>query len=253
MNELPLAGRLAWWATAWLRGLVGPDDLLDAVLGAPDDVERDVAHLVIGAATPAPLLLELAAARSGGADGVAAAFPAPGHPVGLRGPRELTAAALEAGEVALLLGAGRALVPHRVGRSVEWTLLPAERRPPPDLGLADRTLRQTLLATADALAALDVAAWRPEVADALHDLRAGVAVEGAPGVPARAVDLAGRALHLAQVAALGLADDGGAVSAGEASLRRAALEPLERAAREALTAACSPDGWPPADDGAAGR
>jgi hypothetical protein len=30
--------------------------------------------------------------------------------------------------------------------------------------------------------------------------------------------------------------------------RRDALEPLERAARHALTAACSPDGWPPADD-----
>ena len=32
LGLLPLAGRLAWWGTSWLRGHVGPDDLLDAVL-----------------------------------------------------------------------------------------------------------------------------------------------------------------------------------------------------------------------------
>jgi hypothetical protein len=83
------------------------------------------------------------------------------------------------------------------------------------------------------------------VADELHDLRTAVPLAAPQGVPPRCVALAGRALHLAAVVDLALEDDGGAVSAGEAAQRRAALEPLERAARRALTAACSPDGWPP--------
>ncbi|MBM7520524.1 hypothetical protein [Nocardioides nitrophenolicus] len=242
MSALPVSARLAWWGTAWLRGLAGPDEVLDAVHG------DDVTHVVSGDSS---LLLELAAARNAGADGVAAAFPAPGDPAGLRGPRELTAAAVEAGEVVLLPGAG--LVPRQVGRAVEWTVLPAERRPPPDLGEADRRLRSELLAAANLLADLDVARWQPRVADELHDLRAGVPLAAPSGTPARCVDLAGRALHLEAVVELALQDDGGALSASAAAARRDALEPLERAARHALTAACSPDGWPPAATGHAHR
>lgn len=246
MTSLPAAARVAWWGTAWLRGLIGPDECLDGILGAPpDDADRDVAHVVIGEGEPAPLLLELAAARNRGAREVAAAFPAPGDPVGLRGPVAFTTAAIEQAEAVLLLGTDSGLVPHRVGRAVEWTLHVADRRPPPDLGEADRALRTTLLAAAKALADLDVARWRPEVADELHDLRTGVPLIAPAGTPARAVDVAGRALHLRAVVELALEDDGGAVSANEAAARRAALEPLDRAVRRALTAACSPDGWPP--------
>ena len=36
LGLLPLAGRLAWWGTSWLRGHVGPDDLLDAVLAGDE-------------------------------------------------------------------------------------------------------------------------------------------------------------------------------------------------------------------------
>ncbi len=240
MSGLPASGRLAWWGTAWLQGRIGPDAFLDGVLG------DDAAHVVGGPDGASPLLLELADARNRGATGVAAVFPVPGDPAGLRGPRELNAAAIDAGEAALLLGGATALVPAQVGRAVEWTVLPAERRPPLDLGEADRALRSGLLAAANLLADLDVASWQPEVADELHDLRAAVPLPAPEGVPARAVELAGRALHLLAVAQLALADDGGAVSAGEAAARRAAIEPLERAARHALGAACSPDGWPPA-------
>ena len=115
---------------------------------------------------------------------------------------------------------------------------------PPDLGEADRTLRHTLLDAANELARLDVAHWRPEVADALHDLRAGQPVVAPPGVPARAADLARRALHLQEVVDLALDSDGAAVTASEIAARRAVLVPLGTAARHALTAACSPDGWP---------
>ncbi|MCR1782893.1 hypothetical protein KVF89_10145 [Nocardioides carbamazepini] len=240
MSALPVSARLAWWGTAWLRGRLGPDEVVDAVRG------DDVSHVVSSPDGPSSLLLELAAARNHGADGVAAAFPAPGDPAGLRGPRELTTAAIEAGEVVLLPGS--ALVPRQVGRAVEWTVLPAARRPPPDVGDADRRLRAALLTAANVLAGLDVARWQPLVADELHDLRAGVPVAAPPGTPGRCVDLASRALHLEAVVELALRDDGGALSAGDAAARRDTLEPLERAARHALTAACSPDGWPPPSD-----
>ena len=240
MSGLPLSARLAWWGTAWLQGRIDPDAFLDALL------DGDVAHVVGGPTGSSPLLLELADARRRGATMVAAAFPAPGDPAGLRGPRELNLAAIEAGEVALLLGAGTALLPQRVGRAVEWEVHPAERRPPPDLGEADRRLRAAVLEAANALADLDVARWRPELADDLHDLRTAVPLQAPPGTPARSVALAGRALHLEAVASLALDDDGGAVTVTEATARRAVLEPLEQAARHALTAACSPDGWPPA-------
>lgn len=247
MTYLPASARLAWWGTAWMQGRIGPDECLDGVLGGadPDDADRDVAHVVVGEDASAPLLLELAAARNRGAQHVAAAFPAPGDPVGLRGPADFTGAAIEQTEAVLLLGADTGLVPYRVGRAIEWALYPAERRPPPDLGEADRELRTTLLTAARALADLDVARWRPEVADELHDLRAAVPLLAPAGTPARAVELAGRALHLGAVVELALEDDGGAVSASEAAVRRAALDPLDRAVRRALTAACSPDGWPP--------
>lgn len=247
MTSLPVAARVAWWGTAWLRGLIGADECLDGVLGGSDqhDTERDVAHVVLGPDGPAPLLLELASARNAGATEVAASFPAAGDPVGLRGPAELTSAAIDHGEAVLLLGSGRALVPLQVGRAVEWTMHRAERRPPPDLGEADRDLRAVLLAAAAILADLDVAHWRPEVADELHDLRSGVPLMAPAGTPERAVDLAGRALHLGVVVELALEDDGGAITAGEVARRRSALDPLDRAVRRALTAACSPDGWPP--------
>ncbi|WP_206056634.1 hypothetical protein [Nocardioides sp. GY 10113] len=240
-DPLPRAGRLAWWGTAWLRGDIGPDDLLDAVTGS------DVAHLVVGApAGAAGLVPLLADARDRGATAVGAAFPAAGDPIGVRGPAPFTAAAVEAGEAALLLGAEEALVPTVVGRAVEWVRHPAARRPPPDLGEADRALRSAVLDAANGLADLDVAAWSPEIADELHDLRHGTGLVAPPGVPDACRALAGRAIHLQDVIALALESEGGALSLGEIERRRALLAPLERAVRAALTAACSPDGWPPA-------
>lgn len=239
---MPVAGRTAWWGTAFLRGLVSPDEYVDGVLAA------DTSH-VFGSAFGTQSLLEVTAAvRKAGASALGAAFPAPGDPHGLSGPADFSMAATEAGEAVIALGVrsepGIGWVPTQVGRAVEWTSYEARRRMPPDLGDADRTLRTTLLDAANDLARLEVARWRPEVADALHDLRAGDPVVAPPGVPARAVDLARRALHLQEVVDLALASEGGAVSSGEIAARRAALLPLEAAARHALTAACSPDGWP---------
>lgn len=236
---LPLSTRLAWWGTSWLRGRTTPDDLLDAVLG------EDTTHVVLRPGAAEPLLPALAALRSAGASGFGAAYPREGLLAGLGGPAAFNTAALEQGEAVVAIGAGIGLVPRRVGAAVEWSVLAAERRQLPDVGEADRELRRALVETAQELADLDVARWRPEIADELTDLRR-IAVPATPaGVPHRCAELVGRALLAMRVADLALQDDGGAVTGHEAERRRTAISGLDATARRALVAASSPEVWPP--------
>ena len=72
------------------------------------------------------------------------------------------------------------------------------------------------------------------------------AVDAPLGTPARCVELAARGLQAWAIVDLALVDDGGAVSAYEVQRRRTLLQPLGRAARRAIVAACSPEVWPPA-------
>lgn len=235
--DLPESGVLAWWATAWFRGHVGPDDLLDALDGI---------HQVTGLDDePVSLLPALGRLRTAGATSAGLALPSPGILAGLGGPREFNQAALEAGEAVVLDGSGLGLVPHRAGAGVSWRVHPAARRQLVDLGEADRALRTALIATGDRLAALDVARWRPEVADELMNLRRAAPVDAPRGTPGAAVDLATRATRAAYVVDVALEDHGGAVSAWEIAEREDALRPLDLAARNALVAACSPEVWPP--------
>lgn len=243
---LPDAGRLAWWLTAWLRGDASPDDALAAITG--DDAAHRV-HGLPGHDEPVGWALAVGALRAAGAEEAGLALPTDGDPVGLGGPRAFNDAALEVGEAVVLgplLGGqdGWGLVPERVGRGVLWTAYPARRRQVPDVGEADRALRQALTLGATALADLDVARWRPEVADELMDLRRTATAEPVPGVPPRCVELAGRALRVLGIVDLALTDDGGARTAAEVAARREALDPLARAGRRGLVAACSPEGWP---------
>jgi hypothetical protein len=243
-SPLPVSVRLAWWGTAWLRGHLVADELIDAVVG------DDAVHL-LGGPDPAPeaLVTGLGALRARGADAVGAAMPTEGDLVGLGGPAAFNTAALEVGEAALVLDAASfvvsGLVPERVGAAVTWRALPAERRQVPDVGEADRTLRTALLESAETLARLEVARWRPEVADRLMNLRHRPRINTPPGVPDRCADLAARGLQALEIADLALEDDGGALTAPEAQARRAAIAPLSRAGRRALVAAASPEGWPP--------
>jgi hypothetical protein len=239
LTLLPVSGRLAWWGTAWLRGHVGPDDLLDAVLA------DDVTHVVLGADGPDSLMGVLGRLRSVGAGGFGAAFPAEGDLVGLGGPVAFNDAALEVGEAVVVVDTESGLVPSRVGPTIEWTLLPSRRRQLPDVGDADRQLRGVLVDSAERLAALDVARWRPEIADRLMNLRHRPALPSPPGVPARCVDLAARGLQALEIAELATEDDGAALTVHEIDQRRGALVPLARAGRRALVAACSPEVWPP--------
>ena len=237
--DLPASLRLAWWGTAWLRGAVVTDLMLDAVIG------DQATHVVREHEIVHPLAIGLGRLRAAGVTSLGAAFPAEGEPVGLGGPAAFNAAALEAGEAVVASGAEIGLVPEIVGGATTWAVMPARRRPLADVGEADRELRRLLVTTADSLAELDVARWRPEVADLLIDLRRRRALTAPPGVPARCVDLAGRALDAQEICGLALVDDGGAVSLGEAAARTDALRPLARAARVALVAAGSPEVWPP--------
>ncbi len=139
--------------------------------------------------------------------------------------RAFNAAALEAGEAAVAVGVPLGLVPVRVGAAVTWCVHPADRRQLPDVGEADRALRSALLETADALAALEVAKWRPEVADELMNLRHPTPAVAPAGVPGRCLDLAGRGLQAMTIVDLALADDGGAVTAWEIEQRREAAGP----------------------------
>lgn len=245
-DGLPLALRTAWWATAWLRGHVVTDLLLDAVIG-PDATHTvgGLAALGLSQAEGAESLLTgLARVRSEGATGFGLALPVEGDLVGLGGPASFNAAALEAGQAVVAPAAGLGLVPVRVGAAVTWMAHRAARRQLPDVGQADRDLRQELPRAADALADLDVARWRAEAADHLLNLRHRPEVAAPPGVPARCVELTARALQAREIVALALLDDGGAVSSYEIAARREALLPLARAARHALVAAGSPESWP---------
>lgn len=228
--------RLAWWGTAWLRGQVVADELLDAVIA------DDATHLVSSDGVVEPLAVGLGQLRRRGLTALGLALPIEGDLLGLGGPRPLNDAALEAG--AAVVGAGVGLVPVRVGAAVTWHLLAAERRQLPDVGEASRALRAELAATADRLAALEVAKWRPEVADELMNLRRLSPPPAPSCTPAECVELAARGRQALAIVDLARYDDGGAVTAYDAAQRWEALTGLERAGRRAVVAAGSPEVWP---------
>lgn len=234
--DLPLSARLAWWLTAWLRGHEVTDHVLDAI------TDGDLGHVVDGLPGGTTLLDLLLEARRSGAAGAGLALPVEGDPLGLGGPRALNDAALDAGE-AVVIGSW-AVVPEVVGEVAHWRVRQAEPRQLPDVGEADRALRSTLIDAAGLLAELDVARWRPEAADELMNLRHRPVLAAPAGTPPRCVELAARGLQGWAIAEVALADDGGSVSAHEIAARRAALQPLERASRRALVAACSSEVWP---------
>jgi len=241
--SLPASARFALWFSAWTAGTASLDEARDGIVGG------DTAHDVVGLPDrpdAVPLILALGLLRAEGGRHAGLALPVPGDLLGLAGPAGFNVEVVDVGEAVVVEGAGLGLVPHRAGAGVVWQALPADRRPLDDLGEGDRSLRAALSEAADLLAALDVARWRPEVADELMNLRHRTTYLAPAGTPPRAVELAGRALQALEIVALATQDHGGAVTALEMMRREDALRPLDGAARRALVAACSPEVWPPA-------
>jgi hypothetical protein len=237
LTALPDSVRLALWFSAWCEGAVSLDEARDEVVGG--DAAHDVVGLP-GRADPVPLILALGVLRAERATGAGLALPEPGDPVGLGGPPAFNAEALDAGEAVVLRGVDLGLVPVRAGAGVVWRCLPAqERRQVPDLAEADTELRGALPRVADELAALDVARWRPEVADELMALRRPQPLAVPDRMEPRAQRMVALATRCRAIVDLALVDDGGAITAAEADRRREALRPLDRAARRALVAACT--------------
>ncbi|MFC9653100.1 MULTISPECIES: hypothetical protein [unclassified Streptomyces] len=248
MLSQPRSGLLAAWGNALLAGFVSPDDAVLAVVG--DDAVHRVEGLP-GEAGPVGLTLALGRLRALGVTGFRIALPAPGHPLGLSGPPEFNARALEAEEAVIAAGAPYGLIPEVSAAGpdgdqhveVLWHCLPVREAPPadvPSLGEAERELAEALREATEVLSRLDVAASGP-VAEAALDAYRARSERGrevlAPGYPPRAV----RVLELAQRIGLlvSLAYEhghGGAVSASEMAARGEALRPVERCARRALVA-----------------
>ncbi|WP_156724400.1 hypothetical protein [Streptomyces apocyni] len=245
----PRSGRLASWGNALIAGLISPDDAVLAIVG------EDAVHRVDGLpGEPGRVGLSLALGRlrALGVSGLGVALPAPGHPLGLSGPPEFNARALEAEEAVVCHGVALGLVPEvyeagpegDVHVEVVWHCLPVREAPPadvPSLGEAERELAEALREATEVLARLDVAGSGP-VAEAAVEAYRARAESGrellAPGYPARAV----RVLELAQRMALLISaaresGHGGAVSASEMAARAQALRPVERTARRAQVAA----------------
>ena len=249
MLSEPRSGRLAAWGNALLAGLVSPDETVIAVVG------EDAVHRVEGLpgeSAPVGLTLALGRLRAVGVTGLRVALPVPGHPLGLSGPPEFNARAIDAGEAVICHGAPWGLVPEvseagpegDVHVEVMWHCMAVREAPPadvPSLGEAERELAEALREATAVLSRLDVAGSGP-VAEAAIDAYRARAEAGrevlAPGYPPRAV----RVLEMAQRVALLLSlayenGHGGAVSASEMAARAQALRPVERTARRAQVAA----------------
>ncbi|MBQ0882882.1 hypothetical protein [Streptomyces sp. RT42] len=245
----PRAGRLAAWGNALIAGMVSPDDAAVAIVG--DDAVHRVEGLP-GEAGPVGLTLALGRLRALGARGLRVALPAPGHPLGLSGPPEFNARALEAEEAVICHGAALGLVPEvyeagpegDVHVEVVWHCLAVREAPPadvPSLGEAERELAEALRDATEVLTRLDVAGSGPAAEAALAAYRAR-AERGrevlAPGYPSRAVRVLEMAQRVGMLISLAYENGhGGAVSAAEMAARGEALRPVERTARRAQVAA----------------
>jgi hypothetical protein len=241
------SARLVAWVRAWRAGLVSIDDALAAVQG--DDADHEVADLP-GHVHAVPMRTALPALSAVDPGTVRLVLPAPGDPRGLSGPGAFTTAALAAGEGAVCGATGFVpTVEQRVSGSgdiwhtVLWQVLPVPAAPgpldAPSVSDAEHDLLETLRTSTDALRDLDVARWRPELAEALAGIRGGASAAGLPpGYGPRAHRLLHRAELVTRIVDLAGADaPGAAVSAFEAASRDAALRPLGTAARRATVAA----------------
>lgn len=256
---VPRSARLVAWGNAVLAGPVSLDEAAEAV--AADDVRHRVVGLP-GADGEVSLAVALGRLRTLGVRGLRLALPVPGDPFGLAGPPAFTEAAVEAGEAVVATGAptgpaALGLVPSVLalgssGTAVVWTVL--EVAPPrtgdvPSLAEAERAMSAAVREATEELSALDVSRADPAALLVLRAVSEDGAGEGTlpPGTPGRAERVLAQARRTLVLADLARRGDGGALTASAAAARSRALDPLERAARRALAAACQVLLEPPRD------
>jgi hypothetical protein len=229
------------------------DVVAEAPLGAVVEASRP------NGATPLEALL--LGLRDRGVRRLRVVLPAPGDVLGLPGPPDFNAAALEAGECVLTepvdapAAVGGApsrwgLVPvvtafgsiWEPGSMVTWHVRPVGLRgagQPAGLGEAERELTEALHLATDELARLDVARWREDAAQRVQAVRDGGIPVGVlpPAAAARSVRVLGTAARVRAIVALAGEDDGGAISGYEAQRRAETLRDLDAVSRRAVMAA----------------
>jgi hypothetical protein len=237
------SARLVVWGNAWLMGATSLDEAQSAV--CRDGRQQRV--LGLGHHDPASIAVGLGVLRGLGAQRLKLVLPIPGDVVDLPAgtPFAVEAAAAHEGVIAVD-GAGaaiRGVVPRQSDELVVWQVTTLQRAPVPShesLADAERELMAALRTGTEELLQLDVARWRPDVADALEKLRDGRAGEAlAPGYPERAHRVATLARRISTITDLAFADEGGSTTSREARERDDALRRLSRAARHAEIAACN--------------
>jgi len=244
------AGALTCWGTAYLLGAVSLDEA-DAATVGPDAAHRVVG--VPGEDAPVTVSIALGRLRSRGVTGLRLVLPEAGDPTGLPGPTTFTAVAVAAGAAVVGVAApgaqAYALVASSAGTGasgdvVRWDLVGVDFSVAPaglpTLSEAERTLLETMAASTDELAALDVARGRDDVAQRLRRLDRSLRDIDLPSnLPARAQRLVATASRLLGVLDIASETDGAALTASEALRRSDALRPLRTAVRYALCAAYS--------------
>lgn len=252
------------WTSAWLHGAVAADDVLDALgswapaheVVADDDATATALDLpTIGdVAKGVSLALLLAVLRRRGVTTGELLLPVAGDLRGLRGHARFAAAALHAGEAAVLSVTGEpdertdlgdlGLVPGTVADGMQrWTVfsLPAAPAPTENIPLpeAEHELSGATRVAATALIELDVAAHRPGVRDEISAMIAGQPHPPWPvGTPTRVPRVLQRANEVAAILRVATADaPGGALSASAMRRRADALRPVDHAVRQARRAA----------------
>jgi hypothetical protein len=237
------SGLLVVWANAWLAGRASYDDVIARVTG--DDEPHRVGGL--SDSDDVPLGWVLTELRSREVSTLRLVLPVAGDPRGLPASTDFAAAALDAGEA--VLGSGLGLVPtvtlHGAPQgskaiTVHWQAYEVrDARPDPlSVAEAEQELTGTLRDVASDLARLDVASWRPEIAEAVASIRETPRMQLPSGHDPRAARLLAQADRLAAVLRLADADaPGGSVTGGEARQRADLLRPLATAIRRARLAA----------------
>ena len=238
------AGALVAWGNALLAGAASPDETAEMVRRAGGD--PDVSHLVAGLpgeTGPVGLTMALGRLRRLGVVGLRLVLPVAGDALGLPGPAEFNAAAVEAGQAVLTVGGQPyGLLPETADATVCWRLHevnPVWAAPHVSLSDAETELLVAVGEATERLVRLDVARLDPDLADALLQLRRGRPEEiPLPRCcPPRAHRLLALAEQVAAITGLAHRTPGAAVSAGQLAARTAALYPLERIARRARQAA----------------